>query len=249
MTTAALRDHRGTWLQALGSLVGAVVLILAVRWALFEPYVIPSGSMLPTLLVRDHILVNKFAYGLRLPFTSKYVVRFGEPVRGDVVVFRSVEDDEIFVVKRVIGIGGDEISVAGDGQVAVNGTPVPRRELREEEAAKVFETWEPTQREEALQRYVVAEENPDRGPHLTLTEKEGAPAEARVFEIEPGHVFLMGDNRDHSSDSRVWGALPTDRLLGRASSIWLSCEDSLADSNQLCDPGRLRWSRIFTRIR
>ncbi len=252
MTTATVkttfRDHRGTWPQALGSLLCAVALILAIRWALFEPYVIPSESMLPTLLIRDHILVNKFAYGLRLPFTSRYVVHFAKPVRGDVVVFRSVEDDDVFVVKRVIGVEGDEVSVAGDGQVAINGAPIPRRVLREDEAAEVVASWEPGARDEALARYIFAEEVPERGPHHTLTERDFAGAEAQLSTIEPGHVFLMGDNRDHSADSRSWGALPVDRILGRASSIWLSCEESLADSNQLCDPERLRWTRIFTRI-
>ncbi|MES2962602.1 MAG: signal peptidase I [Bdellovibrionota bacterium] len=243
-----MQDRRGTWPKALASLFGAVLLILTIRWALFEPYVIPSQSMLPTLLVRDHILVNKFAYGLRLPFTSRYLLRFGKPAHGDVVVFRSVEDDDVFVVKRVIAVEGDEVSIAGDGQVAIGGVPIPRRELRDEEANSIFEKWDQASREEVSGRYIVAEETPERGPHFTMTERDHEPVDSKTHVIEPGHVFLMGDNRDHSADSRSWGALPLDRILGRASSIWLSCEESLPESNQLCDPERLRWSRIFTRI-
>lgn len=249
MTTAALaRDQRGTWPRALLSLFGAVVLMLAIRWALFEPYVIPSGSMLPTLLIKDHILVNKFAYGLRLPFTSHYLIHFSNPEHGEVVVFRSVEDDEVFIIKRVIGVPGDEVSVSGDGQIAINGVPIPRRELNEEETAKVFEKWPDEARDDAISRFIVAEEKPEHGPHFTLTEKQAAPMEAQVYKVEPGHVFMMGDNRDHSADSRSWGQLPIDRILGRASAIWLSCEESLENPSQLCDPERLRWSRIFTRI-
>src|ERR1043165_3756781 len=85
--------------EGLGSFLLAVLAILAFRWALFEPYVIPSGSMIPTLRIHDHILVNKFAYGLRLPFQQKYLVRWSLPNRGDIVVFRSVEDSEVYLVK------------------------------------------------------------------------------------------------------------------------------------------------------
>ncbi|HVK62428.1 MAG TPA: signal peptidase I [Bdellovibrionales bacterium] len=172
-------DKRGTWLQALGSLTGAVLLILTIRWALFEPYVIPSGSMLPTLQIRDHIFVNKFAYGIRLPFSSHYLIRFGEPKRGDIIVFRSVDDDDIFLVKRVVGLPGETLE----------GVTVP-----------------------------------------------------------PDSYFMMGDNRENSADSRVWGVLPMNRILGRASLIWLSCEETLSESNQLCDPSTIRWNRIFMRV-
>src|SRR3954469_21342838 len=95
--------------EGLGSFLMAVAAILAFRWALFEPYVIPSGSMIPTLLIHDHILVNKLAYGLRIPFTKQWLMHFAAPQRGDIIVFRSVERNDLFLVKRLVGLPGDEI--------------------------------------------------------------------------------------------------------------------------------------------
>src|SRR5687768_52182 len=95
--------------EGLGSFTLAVLAILAFRWLLFEPYVIPSGSMIPTLLVHDHILVNKLAYGVRVPFTSKWLIKTADPKRGDIVVFRAVDDQGYFMIKRVVGVPGDTI--------------------------------------------------------------------------------------------------------------------------------------------
>jgi signal peptidase I len=222
-------DKRGTWLQAFSSLFGAVLLILGIRWALFEPYVIPSGSMLPSLLIRDHIFVNKFAYGVRLPFSSHYFVRFGGPERGEVIVFRSVEADDTFLVKRVVGLPGDKILVNPDGSLVINGKPVSREKI------------DPIDPEMDLY-----DENLGR-IHLSYDDRGITNPEFTVT-VPEDHYFMMGDNRDHSSDSRVWGALPANRILGRASVIWLSCEEALSESNQLCDPATIRWNRIFKRV-
>src|ERR1700729_3545582 len=107
--------------EGLGSFLLAVAAILAFRWALFEPYVIPSGSMIPTLLIHDHILVSKFAYGLRIPFTKVWMFRGEEPKRGDIVVFRSVEDSGYFMIKRVVGLPGDQVEIEPEGYVKING--------------------------------------------------------------------------------------------------------------------------------
>src|ERR1035437_1532607 len=115
--------------EGLGSFLFAVAAILAFRWALFEPYVIPSGSMIPTLLIHDHILVNKFAYGLRIPFSKSWLFRGSEPQRGDIVVFRSVEDSGYFMIKRVVGVAGDKIEVDPEGYVKLNGEKLPTQEL------------------------------------------------------------------------------------------------------------------------
>src|ERR1700733_10665233 len=101
------------------SFAGAILAILAFRWLLFEPFVIPSGSMIPTLLIHDHILVSKSAFGVRLPFTKWWVLDFGNPKRGDIVVFKSVEGN-YFMIKRVIGVPGDKIEMQEDGMVKVN---------------------------------------------------------------------------------------------------------------------------------
>ena len=239
---------KGTWAGALRSLAGAVLVILIVRWGLFEPYVIPSGSMLPTLLIKDHILVNKLSYGLRLPFSSTYLIRFRQPQRGDVIVFRSVDDPDIFLVKRVLATEGDELKIGGAGDIWVNGVQIPRRPLEKSEVLTALKDFSDSNRAEAMDHFEVSEETSDRGPHFVFRENNARPEVDQIFKVPPGHLFMMGDNRDHSSDSRVWGMLGVERVLGRASFIWLSCEEPLAESGQLCDPQNLRWSRIMTRI-
>lgn len=110
------------------SFVGAILAILAFRWLLFEPFVIPSGSMIPTLLVHDHILVSKSAYGVRIPFTKTWIADFGGPKRGEIVVFKSVEGS-YFMIKRVIGLPGDKIEMQEDGRVKVNGELFPEKPM------------------------------------------------------------------------------------------------------------------------
>lgn len=244
------RDLRGTWPQAIGSLVAAILFILFIRWALFEPYVIPSGSMIPSLLVHDHILVNKFSFGVRLPFTNIWAIQFDPPKRGDVVVFKSVGEDSVFFVKRVVGLAGDEIRVGERGELFINGQAVPSRDLDRRETEVALSAWPADTRATYLNEFRFAEENLDGRAHLTIHARTDAGrGGTELVRVPEGTIFVMGDNRDNSSDSRVWGALPVERLLGRAVAIWLSCEETLPDLNQLCDPKEIRWSRMFTRIR
>ena len=113
---------QGTWLEAITLLLAPILIIFAFRWLAFEPFVIPSSSMLPTLLVHDHILVQKFSYGVRLPFGEGWLFNFKKPVRGDVVVFLYPENKKVFFIKRLIGLPGDKITVQ-NGQITVNGLP------------------------------------------------------------------------------------------------------------------------------
>jgi signal peptidase I len=242
------QDRRGTWPQALASLAGAILLILTIRWAFLEPYVIPSGSMIPTLLIHDHILVNKFAFGLRVPFTSRWMLHFSSPKRGDVLVFRSIGDDNTFLIKRVVGLPGDEIQVTSDGQVFINKTAVPRKVLDEKEAASRIANWPEDTRVSLLGLDDFIDETLDGRVHLALRERDSKGREQEFLKVPDDSLFMMGDNRDESSDSRVWGVLPIDRVLGRASWIWLSCEETLAEMNQLCDPKTMRWDRIMKGI-
>jgi signal peptidase I len=244
------KDLRGTWFQALASLFGAILFILAIRWALFEPYVIPSGSMIPTLLIHDHIFVNKFAYGVRLPFANRYVIRFTEPKRGDVLVFRSVEDDDMFLVKRVVGLPGDEVQLKSDG-LYINGVKAPTEPYKDPEA--LLKDWTPDARNEALAQNEILEETLGDGPtaikHAVFRDKEEPQPESPAIKVPADHLFMSGDNRDHSADSRMWGTLPVDRVLGRASIIWLSCEEAMAQTNQLCNLQTMRWNRLFKSVR
>jgi signal peptidase I len=223
-------------------------MILGIRWAFFEPYVIPSGSMIPSLLIHDHILVNKFSYGIHFPFSTSWLMRFSTPRRGDVVVFRSLDDGGVFVVKRVIGLPGDEIKFAARGQLEINGKLVPQRELTPKEVATVTQHWINEDRDEYLEFYDFFEEDLEGNRHVVLKQKESPERASEPYRVQDNELFMMGDNRDNSSDSRVWGALPIDRVLGRAAAIWMSCDETLPDASQLCNPQTMRWYRMFRGI-
>ncbi len=247
MTTDQLkpiRNLRGTWPRSLRAISGALLFICAIRWALVEPYVIPSGSMLPTLLVHDHIFVNKFAYGFRLPFASHYTVLYATPARGDVLVFRSIEDDSIFLVKRVVGLPGDEIQMKSDG-LWINGVRTAISEIEQTALQTLLSDWLPAARDEALEQNTILNETLGNKIHPVFRDKTQNAGESPIVKVPPGNLFMSGDNRDHSADSRMWGTLPIDRVLGRASLIWLSCEEALAQTNQLCNPQTMRWHRLF----
>jgi signal peptidase I len=224
---------KGTWPRALLELFGAILFVLTIRWALIEPYAIPSGSMIPTLLIHDHILVNKFAYGLRMPFQKNYLAHWSLPKRGEVIVFRSVENDDIYLVKRVIGLPGDTIEISETGTLSINGKTVEEGEVP------------PIPELDEFRDYRWVKETHDGGTSF-VTIKDDSTASARgPFTVGAGQLFMMGDNREKSADSRVWGPLPIDNVLGRASLIWLSCEETLRDASRLCNPTTIRWKRMF----
>lgn len=226
------RSLKATWGQALGAFFVPVVIVFALRWLLIEPYVIPSGSMIPTLLIHDHISVNKLSYGLRWPFSKSWILRWSVPKPNDVVVFHYPRDPEVFFVKRVIGGPGDKVEIRGE-KIFVNAVEVPAEE---------------TSFGEAEDGYVYFKQNSHLIRHR-LGLDSSSDDEAQVFEVGPHELFVMGDNRDESSDSRVWGMVPVDFVIGRASMIWLSCEDTLPSTPYICDPKSLRPSRILTFVR
>jgi signal peptidase I len=201
----------------------AIVLIL--RSFVAEPFRIPSNSMMPTLLTGDFILVNKFAYGLRLPITNKKFIDVGEPERGDVVVFhfpgRGPDDPNkgVDFIKRVIGLPGDRIGYH-DNQVSVNGQPIGYEQL-----ATYVGRGQGAEMTGALE---LRENLPGR-PHSVLETANSPfmdPGEGD-WEVPPGHYFVMGDNRKNSDDSRYWGVLPESQLRGRAFLIWMSWDGGL----------------------
>jgi signal peptidase I len=239
---------KGTWSEGLFSFFGAVVLILAFRWMVVEPYVIPSGSMIPSLLVYDHILVNKLAYGIRWPFTKNWIVRFDEPERGDVVVFKSVDDDGYFMVKRIVGLPGDELEYQSDGKLLVNGEELARTVI-ETEAMRTdqdpyYDVSEVDMGGEYDQFEVYAETNNGK-TYRSMLMKNGYRWGDKPYKVPDGHIFMMGDNRDNSKDSRFWGPLPEENLLGKALFVWLSCEETLPFASFLCNPLKLRWGRFL----
>lgn len=191
-----------------------ILLVLLFRSFLFEPFKIPSSSMMPTLLIGDFILVNKFAYGIRLPVTNTKLIGIGEPKRGDVIVFRYPEDPSIDYIKRVIGVPGDVITYR-DKTVYVNGMEVPQeylgRYIGEGRGSDMSGA------EEKLERLPGAEHR--------ILQRSGIHVSGRGqsrWEVREGHYFVLGDNRDNSQDSRFWGQVPEENLVGRASVIWWS---------------------------
>lgn len=242
-------NKKATFWSSFGSFAVAVLAILSVRWLLVEPYVIPSGSMIPTLLIHDHILVNKLAYGIRFPFTSKWITEFSSPKRGDIIVFRSVEDDGYFMIKRVIGVEGDTIEMTDQGQLKVNGELVPRELIAD--AKNNQEGFYRVDEEDIggdFANFEVYKENYAGKTYRTMLMPIGFRATDRKFSVPPGHLFMMGDNRDNSKDSRSWGALPKENVLGKAMFVWLSCQDTLPFAPFLCNPLELRWRRFFNGI-
>lgn len=224
------RDLKATWSQATLQFVFPILLIAVLRWLLIEPFVIPSGSMIPTLAVHDHIFVNKLAYGVRAPFSSNYLTRWSRPERGQVIVFKYPENPDVFYVKRLIAKGGDKVEVH-EGIVFINGVAQAQEEVN-------------IQKDEAEERFDYYKEN----GHLIRYANRDYSEYAAVT-VPEGMLFVMGDNRDQSYDSRFWGFVPEDNVIGSASFVWLACEKTLATAQFLCDPSTLNIQRMFKGIR
>lgn len=194
------------------SFLPVLLVVLVLRSFLVEPFQIPSSSMVPTLLVGDYILVNKFAYGIRLPVLNAKVIDVGEPQRGDVMVFFPPNDRRYFI-KRVIGLPGDHI-VYRDKVLYVNGTEMPQTLIAQ------LPPLAPT--------YQILQESLSGVEHVVRKDLRRFIPDDFEVTVEPGHYFMMGDNRDNSSDSRVWGQVPERNIVGNAFAIWMHWEGFLS---------------------
>ena len=217
-----------TWVEYCKSFFPVILAVLLLRSFLVEPFRIPSGSMMPTLLVGDFILVNKFAYGIRLPVVNTKVIEIGEPERGDVVVFRYPKDPSVDYIKRVIGLPGDTIRYANK-VVYVNGQPagqVPSG-VYLGKGSGVSMSGASKRREQLgdLQHDI-----------LVMPRTPGVQGQYVVGEDE---YFVMGDNRDNSNDSRYWGTVPEENLVGKAFRIWMNWDSA---------NGGIDWDRIGMKI-
>ena len=220
-------EHVPLLVEYMQSFFPVFLVVLVLRSFLFEPFRIPSGSMIPTLLVGDFILVNKFSYGVRLPVTHTKILDTGSPERGDVAVFRYPENPKLDYIKRVIGLPGDEVEYA-DRKFIING--------------ELFETTGDNQYISPIDDSVVAgavmrEESLGDDPHQILEYTGERPKRSGTFTVPEGHYFLVGDNRDRSNDGRFWGFVPEENLVGKARFIWMHWNDGII------------WSRLGDSIR
>ncbi len=188
-----------------------VFIVLILRSFIAEPFRIPSGSMMPTLLVGDFILVNKFTYGIRLPVVNTKIVELNEPERGDIVVFRFPKNPEVDYIKRVVGLPGDRIAYYNK-TVTVNGKAAKQVSLGT--YIGVGQGKNMTGAEHFIEDLT--------GVEHSILIKHGYPSVQGVFVVPEGQYFVMGDNRDNSNDSRYWGTVPEANLVGKAFFIWMS---------------------------
>ncbi|AOJ37415.1 MULTISPECIES: signal peptidase I [Burkholderia] len=228
-TRSKLRDEKlrqPWWLEYTASFFPVILAVFVVRSFVVEPFKIPSGSMVPTLLVGDFILVNKFEYGLRLPVTNTKITQGSPLSRGDVVVFRYPKDESVDYIKRVIGLPGDTVAYQ-DKQLTINGQPVPETPLPDffdderQNYAKQFEETIGNKKNAILN-------NPAVPPFVMgaydYPFRDNCTYNSRgvICKVPPGHYFMMGDNRDNSADSRYWGFVPDQNIVGRAFFIWMN---------------------------
>ncbi len=210
-----------------------ILLVLVIRWAVIEPYKIPSGSMEPTLAGDPHILrgdrvfISKFHYGLRWPFLDNYIFYWNEPERFDIVVFHSPKEDAEFrtLIKRIIGLPGERIQIRG-GQVFVNGEPLDfpermpdvhyttRLTLTLEELEQLDQYQQASPRDRAIMRQQIEE------AHRKYPMRYGILPSEQYSVVPEGHYLMLGDNSKNSVDGRVWGWVPRDNIVGRAFAIW-----------------------------
>ena len=219
------------------ALITAVLVALLIRAFVIEAFKIPSGSMIPTLSVGDHIFVNKYIYGLRIPFTKHRILKLGEPKRGDVVVFIYPVDEGKDFIKRVVGLPGDRVRMEGQ-EVWVNGEKLKRLELE-------VEPYPGDKRRLAVRDgrlrtipsspgwrdFDYYEEQTGEADHVVQYEKN---LDRMAYDtiVPEGHYFVIGDNRDNSADSREWGFVPAENVKGKAMFVWLSIDR---------DHGGIRW--------
>jgi signal peptidase I len=227
---AAARDRllaQPWWLDWTAGLFPVILAVFLLRSFLFEPFKIPSGSMVPTLLVGDLILVNKYHYGVRLPVINKKIIANKDPQRGDVVVFRYPVDPRVDYIKRVVGVPGDEVAYQNQ-RLTINGKPIDVQSLGDyydEDSLRYAPQF--SESLGTVQHKILVD--PKRqvyygGDARSFPNGQNCrySAEGVVCKVPAGHYFMMGDNRDNSQDSRFWGFVPDENIVGRAFFVWMN---------------------------
>jgi len=233
------------WIEFPAGFFPVILVVFVLRSFLFEPFRIPSGSMIPTLLVGDLILVNKFSYGIRLPIINQKIIELGTPQRGDVMVFRYPVDPSVDYVKRVVGLPGDTVTFKNK-RLTINGQPVETTAAPDyfdpERVSYSKQYSEKLPRAAGVAEHMILIDDDRSGAmapqqYQGELERGGHAAEAASFrdncvysggltevtcKVPAGHYFMMGDNRDNSADSRYWGFVPDQNIVGRAFFIWMN---------------------------
>ncbi|MBK8890849.1 MAG: signal peptidase I [Dechloromonas sp.] len=214
------------WVEWGASFFPVILLVFVLRSFLFEPFKIPSGSMIPTLLVGDFILVNKFTYGIRLPVINKKIIDINSPQRGDVMVFRYPEDPSLDYIKRVVGVPGDTVAYQSK-RLTINGQPADTEKTEDyRHPERLYYSEQYVARMGDVEyRYLNDSDAPafvSDATQFPYRENCTYNAAGVVCKVPPGHYFMMGDNRDNSRDSRFWGFVPEQNIVGKAFFIWLN---------------------------
>jgi signal peptidase I len=221
------------------ALLLCVLAVVVVRSFLFEPFKIPSSSMVPTLHIGDHIFVSKFNYGLSIPFTKIEFVEWGTPKRGEIIVFLFPRDESLHYIKRVVGIPGDVVEFRGE-DLFINDELVKKEIISDPEVIKKVTGMDKMSGE------LYKETLGDSVHYVRYSKRMGNEfARNRKSEVIPeGHFFVAGDNRDDSYDSRSWGYVPRENIKGKAQMIWMSLDQEKAWGKL----SKVRWFRCGTLI-
>lgn len=217
------------WVEWGASFFPVILLVFVLRSFLFEPFKIPSGSMIPTLLVGDYILVNKFTYGVRLPVINKKIISLNDPQRGDVMVFRYPEDPSLDYIKRVVGLPGDTVAYQNK-RLTINGEAVEMQKQADYlHSDRLYYSEQYLARMGNVEHRALNDVDapafvPDPS-HFPYRENCTYNANGVICKVPAGHYFMMGDNRDNSRDSRAWGFVPEENIVGKAFFIWLNLSD------------------------
>ena len=217
------------WVEYGSSFFPVILFVFVLRSFLVEPFKIPSGSMIPTLQVGDFILVNKYTYGIRLPVLNKKIIDINQPQRGDVMVFRYPEDPSVDYIKRVVGVPGDKVAYQNK-RLTINGHAVETRRVEDYlHPERLYYSRQFVEKMDGREyRTLNDDDAPAFVPDPAQFPKRGNCSyngEGVVCTVPPGHYFMMGDNRDNSRDSRFWGFVPEENIVGKAFFVWLNFSD------------------------